>query len=325
MTERRIRRARVLRITAIAAMTALASICLAATTPQVVGIASAVLNDVRIRPANVRQPHHAAVRERVALADYVETGQLSQLQVLLLDRSAFIVGANARLTIDRYVYDPAGDRALGATIAKGAFRFMSGGADRGGQSSINTPIATLGIRGTIVDGIVGDDAVAIARFETAIDQNITSDPENASLIVLRGPGRRTQGSAIAGVVSVTASGETVVLDRPMLAAYVPAPGMAPIGPFFISRDGLSRINALLFPAVAARRASREHADRPGFQFHMGLPLPMFGGQGPAPQGPQRRQSPQEPRPDASQPRPRPGAAEPEPTPNAAEPEPRGDR
>ncbi len=250
MIERRTHRPRRLRIGAIAVIPALAGGALAAGAPQAVGIASAVLNDVSIESAGTRQFRHAVLRQRVALADQVQTGQRSQLQVLLLDRSVFTVGANARLTIDRYVYDPASGRSFSASVAKGAFRFMSGRPDRGGNSSINTPVAAIGIRGTIVDGVVGAEAIAIANGERGIGQNRDSDPLTATLVVLRGPGQLTQGNAIPGEITVTAGGKTVTLDRPMLAAYVPRSGAAPIGPFTISFSGLARVQALIFPSLA---------------------------------------------------------------------------
>ena len=250
----------------------LAGVATAAGGPQVVGIASAVLNDVRIKPVAAPQPHRAALRERVALADQVQTGQRSQFQLLLLDKSVFTVGANARLTIDRYVYDPGSGRSFSATIAKGAFRFMSGQPDRRGTSSINTPVASIGIRGTIVEGVVGKDAIEIAKGERGIDRHIKADAETASLIVLRGPGAQTQGNVLPGAISVTASGQTVELDRPLLATYVPAAGAAPSAPFTISLAGLARMAALTFPAVAIRRTSRTRV-----QIRIGFPLPGGGG------------------------------------------------
>lgn len=240
----------VTRIITIVMLSTLNGAAFAVAKPQVVGINAAVLNDVRISNAIAPQPRPAVLRQRVALADKIQTGQRSQLQVLLLDKSVFTVGANARLTIDRYIYDPNGGRSFTASVAKGAFRFMSGRSDRGGNSSINTPIAAIGIRGTLVDGVVGADAIAIASGERAIDGNIRSDPATASLIILRGPGRRTQGNVLPGAITVTAGGRTVALDQPMLAAYVPAPGMAPIGPFAISLEGLARVQDLIFPSLA---------------------------------------------------------------------------
>jgi hypothetical protein len=263
-----------------------------AAAPQVVGINAAVLNDVRVRSAGTPQPRPAVVRQRVALADQIQTGQRSQLQVLLLDKSVFTVGANAQLMIDRFVYDPASGKSFAASVAKGAFRFMSGRPDRGGGSSVSTPVATIGIRGTIFDGVVGPDAIAIASGERGIDRSIRGDPATASLIILRGPGKRTQGKALAGAITVTAAGQTVSLDQPLLAAYVPARGVAPIGPFTISLSGLARVQALIFPSLAEQLANRPPiADTPAYQPPVSsrprprgyvLPVPMEGDSGPAP-------------------------------------------
>lgn len=270
----------------------LAGAGIAAARPQVVGINAAVLNDVRVRSAGTPQPRPAVVRQRVALADQIQTGQRSQLQVLLLDKSVFTVGANAQLMIDRFVYDPASGKSFAASVAKGAFRFMSGRPDRSGSSSVSTPVATIGIRGTIFDGVVGPDAIAIASGERGIDRSIRGDPATASLIILRGPGKRTQGRALAGAITVTAAGQTVSLDQPLLAAYVPARGVAPIGPFTISLSGLARVQALIFPSLAEQLANRPPiADTPAYQPPVSsrprprgyvLPVPMEGDSGAAP-------------------------------------------
>lgn len=231
---------------------------------RVVGVSAAVRNDVRNRKVGTPVPRPVQVKDRIALNDQVQTGVKSQLQVLLLDKSVFTVGANARLTVDRYVYDPnRGSRSIGATVAKGAFRFMSGKPDRGGGSQIRTPVATIGIRGTILEGVVGESAALIAAGESAVGRNVDSDPDTASLIVLRGPGRATQGGAVPGSITVAAGGRTVAVDRPLLAVYVPGPGRAPIGPFRISAAGLLQIQALLYPSVAERLGWRGPADNLG--------------------------------------------------------------
>jgi hypothetical protein len=232
---------------------ALAGGSIAAGAPEVIGINAAVLNNVRIKPAGTSAARAAQVRQRVALADEVQTGGKSQLQVLLLDKSVFTVGANARLTIDRFVYDPGrGARSIGASVVTGAFRFMSGRPDAKGSSSIRTPVATIGIRGTILDGVVGEDAVRIASGESGVGPDVRSDPATASLIILRGPGRAAQGRVQPGIIDVTSGGKTVTVDRPMRAVYVPRPGAAPIGPFIISPDGLREVQALIFPSLAPR-------------------------------------------------------------------------
>jgi len=224
---------------------------------QVIGIAATVLNQVRIQPSGAPE-RPLLVRERIALGDGIETGQRSQAQLLLLDKSTFTIGANARLTIDRFVYDP-NKRSLAASVAKGAFRFMSGRPDRRGDASISTPVSTIGIRGTIVEGVVGREAIAIASHEQAVSANLKSDPETASLIVLRGPGVGNKLSVAPGAITVTAGNKTVALDRPMLAAYVPEPGAAPIGPFTLSADGLRRLESLVFASLAEQLRSSSSA------------------------------------------------------------------
>ena len=92
-----------------------------------VGINAAIRNKVEIRGAATKKVKPAVLRARVFLNDEVQTGTASQLQILLLDRTTFTVGANARVTIDRFVYDPAANsRDVGISVARGAFRFMSG-------------------------------------------------------------------------------------------------------------------------------------------------------------------------------------------------------
>lgn len=235
-----------------AAALALLALLGAAAAPSVVGSVAALRNQVSVRAGGAPQPRAASLGQRMALGDQVQTGERSHMQLLLLDRSSFTVGQNARLTIDRFVYDPRGG-SFSATVAKGALRFMSGGAHGKGGASIRTPIATIGIRGTIVDAVVGEEAVAIAGRERALRAltggNLVSDPATASLVVLRGPGPRDRRP---GAISVTAGGKTVDLDRPLLAVYVPGPGQPPIGPFTISLPGQATLNDLVLPRLDPR-------------------------------------------------------------------------
>lgn len=178
--------------------------------------------------------------------------------MLLLDGSVFSVGPNARLTIDRFVYDPnRNTKTVGASVAKGAFRFMSGRAKQAAGSAIRTPVATIGIRGTIVEGVVGSEAIAIAASESGVGPGIGGDPETASLIILRGPGTNTRGLSLPGAVDVSANGKSVSMNQPMLAVYIPRPGADPIGPFRISQFGLMSVSNLLIPPSPAAIARME--------------------------------------------------------------------
>ncbi|HSQ94685.1 MAG TPA: FecR domain-containing protein [Croceibacterium sp.] len=234
-----------------AAAVAAIAVRVSAAAPVEVGIAAAIVGDVRLSQAAAAKAYPIARNQRVAWGDVVGTGKKSLLQILLLDRSNFSIGANTRMTIDRFVYDPSQGRSLFARVFEGAFRFMSGAKNANSTASIDSPIGTIGIRGTALDGVVGEDAVAIAEQEPAVGKRVKSDKTTATLIVLRGPGQATAGGLTVGIADVTAAGRTVTLDQPELAAYIPRPGAPPIGPFRISAGGLSQVQDLLSPSVIA--------------------------------------------------------------------------
>lgn len=211
-----------------------------------VGIEAAIRNKVEIRAAATKKVKPAVLHDRVFLGDQVQTDKASQLQILLLDRSTFTVGASARVTIDRFVYDPnANSRSVGISVARGAFRFMSGRSlgKPSGPVTVRTPVATIGIRGTIFEGVVGEEAEKIAEREPGVGK-VKSDSDEASLIVLRGPGPRTQGDTNPGAIDVTAGDRTVTLNEADLAAYVPRRGAVPIV-FRLSPAGLLALQSLL--------------------------------------------------------------------------------
>ncbi|MFN7177024.1 MAG: FecR domain-containing protein [Thermaurantiacus sp.] len=220
----------------------------AAQTPASVGVNSAIRNSVQVQTFRDPSLRPAILREAVFLGTQVSTAPASQLQILLVDRSVFTVGANARMTIDRFVYDPnRGTGDVAASVARGAFRFMSGKAVRteGGAAAVTTPVASIGVRGTILEGTVGEE---VARIMALIDDPPPFpplDPETATLVVLRGPGLGTRGLDRPGRVFVVAAGQTVALDRSGFAILVPGPGQPPIGPFALSGRAFAALSELV--------------------------------------------------------------------------------
>ncbi len=248
---------------------------------QTVGIAAVVRNDVRLTTAAKPVLHRAVVRERVSLGNDIVTGVASMTQLLLLDQTSFSVGAKARVRIDRFVYDPSRRASsVAATVAKGAFRFMSSPSlhARPGQSAIRTPVASIGIRGTIVEGVVGQESIGIVRGEAGVTGAFTADEETASLIVLRGPGRNAQGKSVQGAIDVAANGVTIALEEGGLAVFIPGPNQPPIGPFRISDAGLARIHAML--RLPLRRTEKElRAMDPATDREFSVPGRLPNGQG----------------------------------------------
>jgi hypothetical protein len=214
-----------------------------------VGNAASVVGNVTLDNDQLRRPIEVERRQRIAWGDLIETERNSQLQILLLDRSSFGIGQRSRVRIDEYVYDPNEGRSLFASIIKGALRFFSGADEGENSAEISSPAGRIGIRGTAIDMLVGEEAEDIAEDEDFVG-SVRSDDDEATLVVLRGPGADALSGLTPGLAEVTGAGVTVVLDEPGLAAYIPREGAAPIGPFRISNAGLAKVQDEIAPRWA---------------------------------------------------------------------------
>lgn len=217
-----------------------------------VGAASVVIGDVEFREQQDARARQLERRDRIAWGNYIASASNSQAQILLLDRSTFSIGERTRLRIDEYVYDPAEGRSGVVTVLRGALRFFSGSNEGNNTVDVNAPAGRIGIRGTAIDILAGEAAEEIGDDEPFVDnlRNVDSDEDEATLVVLRGPGAQTAGGLTLGRAEVTSGGVTVILDEPGLATYVPRAGAPPIGPFPISDAGLASIQDEIAPRVA---------------------------------------------------------------------------
>ena len=162
----------------------------------VVGVNSAVRGDVTITDGEA-QAREALVKDKVRLGEEVTSARKSTLQVLLNDQTVFTVGPDCVLTIDKFVYDPTkSTSSMSANVKKGMFRFMSGNIAKSSSEAvtIDSPVASMGIRGTIVEGLVGQDAVDLGRRLGVIEEGQNVDREGATLFILRGPGQNSQSN-----------------------------------------------------------------------------------------------------------------------------------
>ncbi|MEH6790487.1 FecR family protein [Parasphingorhabdus sp.] len=217
-------------------------------TSQTVGVNSAVRNIVKVKSTKAAEERQAKVKQKVSLRNEIRTASASMLQVLLLDKSSLTVGPNARFTVDKFIFDPKSrSSSVGANFAKGTFRFLSGKSTRNkpGQTSLTTPISSIGIRGTMVEGAVGEDAIAIMTQQTGFRPPMKMDAETATLIVLRGPGKRAQMGEKPGIIDVTANGTTVTLDTAGSAVFIPGPAANPSDPFSLTMAAYAMFDAAL--------------------------------------------------------------------------------
>jgi hypothetical protein len=89
------------------------------------------------------------LQDDIFLNDELKTSANSTLGVTFNDATTFNLTANARITVDSYVYDEGGKQnAALFNITKGTVAFVAASVAKTGDMKISTPSATLGIRGT---------------------------------------------------------------------------------------------------------------------------------------------------------------------------------
>ncbi|MBM0203957.1 FecR domain-containing protein [Micromonospora sp. STR1s_5] len=84
--------------------------------------------------------------------DVVQTDRSSTLGITFIDGSSFNLGSGARMVLNDMVYQPnsGGNSAL-LNIVQGSVTFLAGQVAKTGEMRVGTPVATMGIRGTLVN------------------------------------------------------------------------------------------------------------------------------------------------------------------------------
>ncbi|MBA3048452.1 MAG: FecR family protein [Alphaproteobacteria bacterium] len=198
-----------------------------------VGVNQRVENQVTTAAAGQTDWRPSVVGADVSFGDRIATAAASRLEVSLLDRSTLTVGANARIDVDRFVYDPErGVAGVAVSVLRGVFRFASD--NRGAQPepiAFRTPGSAIGIRGTLIEGVVGPEAVAfLAGVPGAPD--LSAEADSAAVIILR-----------QGAIGVAVSGQSVILDRPVQMVALTRTRL--YSPFDVSGETTRRFEALL--------------------------------------------------------------------------------
>ncbi|MCB1532157.1 MAG: FecR domain-containing protein [Alphaproteobacteria bacterium] len=98
--------------------------------------------------------------------DVIETGADGAVNIMFIDETNFAVSEDARLAIDEFVFDPATNSgAQDFSVLKGVFVFTSGliGREDPDDVHINTPVGSIGIRGTIIAGDVDSGEITVVE------------------------------------------------------------------------------------------------------------------------------------------------------------------
>jgi len=208
------------------------------------GVSAAVRGDVQVARSDAvgRQVNSS---EPIYLQDAISSGTDSGMQILLLDETVFTIGPESEMAIDEFVYDPnTGEGSLAANMTRGVMRFVTGNISDGAPENmtIQLPVGTIGIRGTIGVVAVLTEEEALERFPDQASQLVSGSggggdqvaqlnvPQAGAPIVfaaLVGPGPLTQTNANVGSFNFSTPNGDVDLNRPN-SAVLASPNQPPL-------------------------------------------------------------------------------------------------
>ena len=101
--------------------------------------------------------------------DVIQTGADGKLSVTFADGTAFNVSSNARMELNEFVYNPdSKSNSSFFSLVRGTFTFVAGKVARTGNMKVDTPVATMGIRGTTPHVVISEDGTV--KFSTLVEE-----------------------------------------------------------------------------------------------------------------------------------------------------------
>jgi hypothetical protein len=129
--------------------------------------------------------------DAIYLDDLVSTGDQARLEIIFVDRTNLTLGANAAYQMSELSFDGSGG-SMTLDVLAGAFAFATGDIGRNNHQDVlvTTPVATIGIRGTLFWGGPIDDAYGVLVLEGAVE---VTTPGGSVVLDQAGEGTRIAG------------------------------------------------------------------------------------------------------------------------------------
>jgi hypothetical protein len=120
--------------------------------------------------ASVSPVGQAKVGDLVYRGDVLQTAGDGKVDLTFADGTTFNVSSNARMVLDEFVYNPnSTSNSTLFSLTKGTFNFVAGKVAQTGNMKIDTPVGTMGIRGTAPRVEISDSGAV--TFSTLVEQN----------------------------------------------------------------------------------------------------------------------------------------------------------
>jgi hypothetical protein len=120
--------------------------------------------------ASISPVGQAKVGDLVYRGDVLQTGRDGKVDLTFADGTTFNVSSNARMVLDEFVYNPnSTSNSTLFSLTKGTFNFVAGKVATTGNMKIDTPVGTMGIRGTAPRVEISENG--IVTFSTLVERN----------------------------------------------------------------------------------------------------------------------------------------------------------
>src|ERR1700716_807249 len=113
--------------------------------------------------------------DNVDKGDVLQSGSDSSVGVTFIDGTVFGLASNARMVLNEMIYDPNGSNNSSLlSLVAGTISFVAGETAKHGDMKVDTPVATMGIRGTAVGatidfGIPALGGLPAAKFQVLVE------------------------------------------------------------------------------------------------------------------------------------------------------------
>ncbi|WP_139837876.1 Ig-like domain-containing protein, partial [Roseovarius litorisediminis] len=145
--------------------------------------------------------------------DVVFTQSDSKVSVTFADGTIFSLASDSRMVLDELVYEVGGDQNKAVfDLIEGGFVFIAGEVAKTGDMDVNTPTATMGIRGTTVKVDMATNA-GVTTVSVSLNQDPDGEYGEIELLDLDGNLIATITSSDKKWIISPVDGETQAVDR----------------------------------------------------------------------------------------------------------------